>query len=62
VVALDVFTAAIGMLLATPDLVPWRILLCGLTGIWLVAALGPREPEVSRTKKSRATRDDERFR
>ncbi len=37
VVALIVFTAAIGMLLATTGLVPIRILLFGSLGIWLVA-------------------------
>jgi protoheme IX farnesyltransferase len=37
VVMLIVFTAAIGMFLATPGLVDWRVLLFGLTGIWLVA-------------------------
>jgi protoheme IX farnesyltransferase len=37
VVALIVFTAVIGMLLATPGLVPLRILLFGSLGIWLVA-------------------------
>ncbi len=37
VVALIVFTAVIGMLLATPGLVPLRVLLFGSLGIWLVA-------------------------
>jgi protoheme IX farnesyltransferase len=37
VVMLIVFTAAIGMFLATPGFVDWRVLLFGLTGIWLVA-------------------------
>jgi protoheme IX farnesyltransferase len=36
-VALIVFTAVIGMLLATSGLVPLRILLFGSLGIWLVA-------------------------
>lgn len=38
VVALIVFTAVIGMLLATPTLPSWRILLLGSLGIWLAAA------------------------
>jgi protoheme IX farnesyltransferase len=38
VVQLIVFCAAIGMLLATPGLPPWREALAGLVGIWLVAA------------------------
>lgn len=38
VVALIVFTAVIGMFLATPGMVPWRILIAGITGIWLAAA------------------------
>ena len=37
VVSLIVFTAIIGMLLATNEAVPIRILLCGSIGIWLVA-------------------------
>lgn len=37
VVALIVFTAIIGMLLATPELVPLRVLLWASLGIWLVA-------------------------
>ncbi len=37
VVALIVFTAIIGMLLATTEAVPLRILLFGSAGIWLVA-------------------------
>lgn len=38
VVALLVFTALIGALLAVPGLPPWRPLLLGLAGIWLAAA------------------------
>jgi protoheme IX farnesyltransferase len=38
VVALLVFTALIGALLAVPGLPPWRQLLLGLAGIWLAAA------------------------
>jgi heme o synthase len=38
VVSLIVFTAIIGMFLATPGMVPWRILLAGTAGIALVAA------------------------
>lgn len=38
VVALIVFTAVIGMLLATPGRPAWRILLAGSLGIWLAAA------------------------
>jgi heme o synthase len=38
VVALIVFTAVVGMLLAVPDLPPWRALLFGSLGIWLAAA------------------------
>jgi protoheme IX farnesyltransferase len=38
IVTLIVFTAAIGMFLATPDMVPWRAIVFGLPGIWLVAA------------------------
>lgn len=38
VVALIVFTAIIGMFLATPTLPPWRALLIGSLGIWLAAA------------------------
>lgn len=38
VVALIVFTAAVGMLLAVPALPPWRPALFGLLGIWLAAA------------------------
>ena len=38
VVALIVFTAIVGMLLATPGLPPWRALLFGSLGIWLAAA------------------------
>lgn len=37
VVALIVFCAVIGMFLATPDMVPPRILLAGTLGIWFVA-------------------------
>ena len=37
VVSLIVFTAVIGMLLATPGLVPWPLLLATVAGIWLVA-------------------------
>ncbi len=38
VVALVVFTAIVGMLLATPDFPPGRVLLFGMLGIWLAAA------------------------
>ena len=38
VVQLIVFCAAIGMLLASPGLPEWRPALCGVAGIWLVAA------------------------
>ncbi len=38
VVALIVFTAIVGMLLATPELPPLRVLLFGTLGIWLAAA------------------------
>ncbi len=38
VVALLVFTALIGGLLAVPGVPPWRPLLLGLAGIWLAAA------------------------
>ncbi|MCX7165963.1 MAG: UbiA family prenyltransferase, partial [Rhodocyclales bacterium] len=37
VVSLIVFCAVIGMFLAVPGMVPWRILLAGTTGIALVA-------------------------
>ena len=37
VVSLIVFTAVIGMFLATPGLVPFHILVFGSVGIWLVA-------------------------
>lgn len=37
VVALIVFCAMIGMFLATPDLVPLKVLLAGTVGIWFVA-------------------------
>ena len=38
VVQLIVFCAAIGMLLATPGLPDWRLVLAAVAGIWLVAA------------------------
>ena len=38
VVALIVFTALVGMLLAVPGIPPWRALLFGNLGIWLAAA------------------------
>jgi len=38
VVALIVFTAIVGMLLAAPEFPPWRVLLFGTVGIWLAAA------------------------
>jgi protoheme IX farnesyltransferase len=38
VVALIVFTAIIGMLLATPELPPLRVLVAGSLGIWLASA------------------------
>lgn len=38
VVALIVFTAVVGMLLAVPGLPPWRALVWGSLGIWLAAA------------------------
>jgi protoheme IX farnesyltransferase len=38
VVMLIVFTAVVGMFLATPDLPGWRVLLVGSLGIWLAAA------------------------
>ena len=38
VVALIVFTAIVGMLLATPGLPSWRALVLGSLGIWLAAA------------------------
>ncbi|HEX2540835.1 MAG TPA: heme o synthase [Caldimonas sp.] len=38
VVQLIVFCSAIGMLLATPGVPPWRLVLAGVAGIWLVAA------------------------
>jgi protoheme IX farnesyltransferase len=38
VVALIVFTAVIGMFLATPGMVPVRVLVFGTLGIWLAAA------------------------
>ena len=38
VVQLIVFCALIGMLLATPGLPEWRLVLAGVAGIWLVAA------------------------
>src|SRR5438105_2381793 len=37
VVALMVFTVVVGMLLATPSALTWRVLLCGSLGIALVA-------------------------
>jgi heme o synthase len=37
VVALMVFTVAVGMTLATPGLVPWRVFLFGTLGIALLA-------------------------
>ena len=37
VVQLIVFCALIGMLLATPGLPDWRLVLAGVAGIWLVA-------------------------
>ena len=38
VVALIVFTAVVGMFLATPELPGWRALVIGTAGIWLAAA------------------------
>jgi len=38
VVALIVFTAIVGMLLAVPGIPPWRALVFGSLGIWLAAA------------------------
>lgn len=38
VVALIVFTAVVGMFLATPDLPSWRVLIVGSIGIWLAAS------------------------
>ena len=38
VVALIVFTAFVGMLLAVPGLPPWNALIFGNLGIWLAAA------------------------
>lgn len=38
VVALIVFTAVVGMLLAVPGLPPWKALVFGSLGIWLAAA------------------------
>ncbi len=38
VVALLVFTAVVGMFLATPGMVPWNVLVFGALGIWLAAA------------------------
>jgi len=37
VVALIVFTAIVGMFLATPGMVPWQPLILGSLGIWLAA-------------------------
>ncbi|MCH7696113.1 MAG: protoheme IX farnesyltransferase [Proteobacteria bacterium] len=38
IVAMIVFTAIVGMLLSTPDMVPMSILISGSLGIWLAAA------------------------
>ncbi|MBK9654081.1 MAG: protoheme IX farnesyltransferase [Rhodanobacteraceae bacterium] len=38
VVALIVFTAVVGMFLATPELPGWRVLIVGSIGIWLAAS------------------------
>ncbi len=38
VTQLAVFCAIIGMFLATPGMVPWRVLIGGAAGIWLLAA------------------------
>ena len=38
VVALIVFTAVVGMLLAVPGIPPWKALVFGSLGIWLAAA------------------------
>jgi protoheme IX farnesyltransferase len=38
VVLLLVFTAVIGMFLATPGIVPWPVLIGGSAGIWLCSA------------------------
>ena len=38
VVALIVFTALVGMLLATPGIPPWPAMLFGMLGIWLAAS------------------------
>lgn len=38
VVALIVFTAVVGMFLATPELPGWRVLIVGTFGIWLAAS------------------------
>src|SRR5689334_3549255 len=38
VVALMVFTVAVGMTLATPSIVPWRVFVFGTLGIALLAA------------------------
>lgn len=38
VTQLAVFCAVIGMFLATPGMVPWRILIGGAVGIWLLAS------------------------
>ena len=40
VVALIVFTAIVGMFLATPGMVPWDVLILGSLGIGLAAASG----------------------
>ena len=37
VTQLAVFCAIIGMFLATPGMVPWRVLIGGAAGIWLLA-------------------------
>ena len=44
VVALIVFTALVGMLLASPSMVPWQTLVFGLLGIGLAAAAGSARP------------------
>lgn len=38
VVSLIVFTAMVGMFLATPGMVPWHVLIFGTLGIWLAAS------------------------
>lgn len=37
VTQLAVFCAVIGMFLATPGMVPWKVLVGGTVGIWLLA-------------------------